>query len=105
VAVSDHHDGYNALGFIDPPIAPVPSHVTFDVRWAGGGARQPIRNGDWLFRGEYVLGPTTISFTAFNDHGSVIYRSDPRGQFNPAVADGGAGSPAVGFERNGVFFQ
>ena len=105
MAVSDYHDGFNALGLVDPPIPPVPSHVSFDVRWAGEGARQTIRNDDWLFRGEYVTGPTTISFTAFNDHGGVVYHSDPRGQFNPGTDDGGAGRPAVGFERNGVFFS
>lgn len=105
VAVSDYHDGFNALGLVTPPIPPVPSHVSFDVRWAGNGTRQTIRDDSLQFRGEYVPGPTTISFTAFNDRGGVIYRSDPRGQFNPTVMDGGAGSPAVGLERNGVFFR
>jgi hypothetical protein len=105
VQVSDYHDGFNALGLVDPPIPPVPSQVSFDVRWAGNGPRQMIRDDTYLFTGEYVASPTTISFTAFSDHGGVIYRSDPRGQFNPTVEDGGAGVPAVGLERNGVFFR
>ncbi|HTP19168.1 MAG TPA: hypothetical protein VMJ65_06160 [Solirubrobacteraceae bacterium] len=105
MAVSDYHDGFNALGLVTPPIPPVPSHVSFDVRWAGNGTRQTIRDDSLQFRGEYVPGPTTISFTAFNDHRGVIYRSDPRGQYNPSTADNGSGPPAVGFERNGVFFR
>jgi hypothetical protein len=52
-----------------------------------------------------VTGPTTISFTASNDGGDVIYTSDPEGQYNPTVDQGGAGPPAVGHERNGVFFH
>ena len=103
--MSDYHDGFNALGLRDPPIPPVPSHVSFDVRWAGGGDPQRIHDDTYLFRGEFVPGPTTISFTAFNDRGGVIYRSDHRGQYNPTVEEGGAGLPAVGFERNGVFFS
>ena len=28
----------------------------------------------------------------------------PLGKHNPALDEGGAGSPAVGYERNGIFF-
>ena len=105
VPVPDFHDGFNALGLSPTPIPPVPSHVSFDVRWAGNGDRQKIRDDQFLFTGEYVSSPTTIDFTAFNDRAGVIYRSDHRGQYNPSVDVGGAGSPAVGRERNGVFFR
>ena len=104
--VPDYHDFFNAIGFIDPPIPPVPSHVSFDVRWPGNGDRQRIRDEQFGFTGEYVSSPTTIDFTAFNDRAGVIYRSDHRGQYNPPVeCRNGAGSPAVGRERNGVFFR
>lgn len=105
--VPDYHDFFNALGFITPPISPVPSHVSFDVRWPGHGDRQRIRDQTFGFTGEYVPSATTISFTAHNDRGGVIYRSDHEGQYNPPVGppDNGAGPPAVGRERNGVFFR
>jgi hypothetical protein len=51
-----------------------------------------------------VQGPATISFTAQNAGDSVVYTSDPEGQFSPSKAQMGAGSPAVGHERNGIFF-
>ena len=107
VPVPDYHDFFNAIGFIDPPIPPVPSHVSFDVRWPGNGDRQRIRDEQFHFTGDYVSSATTISFTAANDHRGVIYRSDHRGQYNPAVGppENGAGPPAVGRERNGVFFR
>ncbi len=79
--------------------------MSFDVRWAGNGERQRIRDEEFGFAGEYVTSPTTISFTASNDRAGVIYRSDHRGQYNPTVDEGGAGTPAVGRERNGVFFR
>ena len=103
VAVTDYHDFFNAVLGGGP--TPLPSHVSFDVRWAGGGRRQKIRDETFGFVGNYVTGPATISFTASDDGGGVIYTSDPAGQYNPAGDQGGAGSPAVGHERNGVFFH
>jgi hypothetical protein len=79
--------------------------VSFDVRWVGGGARQKIRDHTFGFVGHYVTGPAMITFTASNDRSGVIYSSEPAGQYNPTVDQGGAGSPAVGHERNGVFFH
>jgi hypothetical protein len=79
--------------------------VSFDVRWPGHGDRQKIHNEEFGFAGDYVASPTTIKFTAFVDGVRVIYRSDPQGQYNVAVEDFGAGPPAVGRERNGVFFR
>jgi hypothetical protein len=102
VAVPDFHDFFSA---ISPNPASIPSHVSFDVRWPGGGERQRIRNEDFGFAGSYVASPTSISFTASNDRGGVVYTSDPGGQFNPTLDQLGAGSPAVGVERNGRFFR
>ena len=103
VPVPDYHDFFSAVLGGSP--APVPSHVSFEVRWSGSGARQKIRDETFGFTGHYVPGATTIRFTASNAGSRVIYRSDPGGQYNPTVDQGGAGSPAVGLERNGIFFR
>jgi hypothetical protein len=103
VAVTDYHDIINAIFGGGP--APLPSHVSFDVRWAGHGKRQHIRDTTFGFVGHYVTGPATISFSAMDDAGNVLFNSDPAGQYNPTPDQGGAGSPAVGHERNGVFFH
>jgi hypothetical protein len=102
VAVTDYHDFFNAVMGGGP--TPLPSHVSFDVRWAGHGERRKIRDETFGFLGEYVTGPATIAFSASDDEGGVLFRSDPDGQYNPTPQQGGAGSPAVGRERNGVFF-
>jgi hypothetical protein len=103
VPVSDYHDFFNAVFGGGP--TPLPSHVNFDVRWSGDGDRQKIHDETYRFTGHYVASATTITFTAINDEGEVIYASDPAGQYNPTLDHGGAGSPAVGHERNGVFFH
>lgn len=103
VSVPDYHDFFNAILGGGP--APVPSHVSFDVRWPGHGERRRIRDETFGFTGHYVTSATTISFTASNDGSGVSYTSDPEGQYNPTVEEFGAGPPAVGHERNGVFFH
>jgi hypothetical protein len=102
VAAPDYHDFFSA---ISPNPVSIPSHVSFDVRWPGGGEKQRIRDETFGFAGNYVTSPTSISFTASNDRSSVVYTSDPDGQYNPTVDQFGAGSPAVGLERNGRFFH
>jgi hypothetical protein len=82
--------------------------VSFDVIWHGGGDRQKIRDEQIGFTGQYVAGPTTVSFTASNDDSDVVYSSVPEGQFNlpgPPADPTGTGPPAVGHERNGKFFN
>ena len=101
--VPDYHDFLNAVQRGGP--APVPAHVTFDVRWAGHGKKRKLRDKTFGFSGTYVTGPATVTFSASNDGGDVTYTSDPEGQHNPTTAQGGAGSPAVGRQRNGVFFR
>ena len=75
------------------------------MRWAGHGEQRRIRDKCFGFSSRYVTGPATVTFSASNDAGGVTYTSDPDGQRNPTAAEGGAGSAAVGRERNGVFFQ
>jgi hypothetical protein len=79
--------------------------VSFDVRWHGHGHQSKIRDKKFGFEGQYVTGAATISFTTSDDGRGVLYTSDPAGQHNPTVKEGGAGPPAVGHERNGVFFH
>ena len=95
--VGDYHDFFNSFGIIPGP-APLPSRVSFDVRWAGHGEPVDLHDTTFGFAGHYVTGPATISFTASNDSSRVVYRSDATGQTNP-------GPPAVGTEQNGVFFH
>lgn len=95
LALPDYHDFFNA---ISPNPASVPSHASFEVVWAGGGARQKVRDATFDFGGDYVTGPATISFSVWNDNSATRYRSDAAGQTT-------AGPPGVGHERNGVFFQ
>jgi hypothetical protein len=103
VAVTDYHDIVNAIFGGGP--TPLPAHVSFDVRWSGHGHPQHIRDETFGFVGHYVAGPATINFLAKDDAGNVLFSSDPQGQYNPTQDQGGAGSPAVGHERNGVFFH
>jgi hypothetical protein len=103
VPVADYHDIVNAIFGGGPD--PVPSHVSFDVQWSGGGSRQSIRDTTFGFVGQFVAGPAHVSFTAKNDAGDVVFSSNAAGQYNPTPAQGGAGMPAVGHERNGVFFH
>src|ERR1700740_2211473 len=81
VRLKDYHDILSAIGRRGP--MPVPSHVSFDVRWHGRGKRRTVRDKAFGFEGHYVTGRTTVSFTASQDGVGVIYRSDPSGQYNP----------------------
>ena len=95
--IPDYHDILNSFGLVDGP-APVPSRVSFDVRWAGHGAPFDLHDTTNGFSGHYVSGPATIEFTASNNDSSVVYSSDATGQSN-------VGTPGVGTEQNGVFFH
>jgi hypothetical protein len=97
VRVRDFHDFFNA---ISPNPTSAPARVSYDVRWSGGGARSKIRDTTFGFVGQYVSGPARVSFTAMDDGGAVLYTSDSGGQYN---LDGTP--PAVGIERNGIFFH
>jgi hypothetical protein len=98
VPVTDFHSFFIAVGLSEPPPRPVPSHVSFDIRWSGTGDHQALRDETFGFAGRYAICDATISFTASNDTGDAIYRSDANGQYN-------VGQPGVGHERNGVFFH
>jgi hypothetical protein len=95
--IPDFHDLLNSFGLVPGP-PPVPSRVSFEVRWAGHGAPVDLHDSTFGFSGHYVTGPTTISFNVSNNNSSVVYSSDATGQSNP-------GPPGVGTEQNGVFFH
>ena len=95
--IPDFHDLLSSLGLVPGP-PPVPSRVSFEVRWAGHGTPVDLHDTTSGFSGHYVAGPATISFTASNNNSSVVFHSDATGQSN-------VGTPAVGTEQNGVFFH
>ena len=96
VKVSDYHDLFNSIEGGGP--APVPARVSYDVRWLGRGDASPIRDTTFRFVGDFVAGRAQITFSAMNEQGDVLYESDAAGQSSPLT-------PAVGTERNGVFFS
>jgi hypothetical protein len=98
--IGDYHDFFNAVG----GGTPIPSRVSFDVLWAGGGTPVDLRDETFAFEGRLVPGPARISFIAADDRSGVTYRSVAEGQYNPTLEQGGAGDPAVGTERNGRYF-
>ena len=95
VAIPDFTNFPNAIS-PSPDPAPIPSHVTFDVIWHGGGDRLNVRDETFGVAGEYVGSEATISFAVAND-GGPTFTSVASGQSN-------VGS-AVGRERNGVYFR
>ena len=94
VAVPDFHDFNSAVA---PHPVSIPSHVSFDVRWKGGGARTKLHDTVFGFEGDFVDGPASIEFSTRQDGSKVVYRSDPAGQNTV--------SAGVGRERNGAFFH
>jgi hypothetical protein len=99
LAVPDYTNFFNSVGLDPVPKPIVPSHVSFDVRWHGGGERRKIRDTDFGFVGHFVEGDATISFSVANDApGSVTYTAVAAGQTT-------VGAPGVGHERNGIFFS
>lgn len=92
--VPDWHDFFNAVAGGDS----IPSRVDFEVTWTGTGPPQHIRDTAFGFEGNYVPASATITFTAANDKGGVVFRNDPdlSAQFNPVAA-------VVGTEQNGRF--
>ena len=98
--IGDYHDFFSAVS----GATPLPSRVSFDVVWSGGGSPVDLRDETFTFEGHYIPGPARISFVASNDKSGITYRSDAEGQYNPTLEQGGAGDPAVGTERNGKYF-
>lgn len=98
--VGDYRDFFNAVS----GGTPLPSRVSFDVVWMGGGSPVQLRDETFTFEGDYIPSPARISFVASDDRSGIVYRSEAEGQYNPTLEQGGAGDPAVGTERNGRYF-
>ena len=98
--VGDYGDFGNAVSSLPPDPSPssIPSLVSFDVVWQGGGDSGSFHDTDFGFMGDFRSGDATISFRAYNIGSNVEYRSDPDGQST-------AGPPGVGREQNGVYFK
>ena len=95
--LGDYGDFVNS---ISPNPTSIPSHATFDVRFAPAGAPVVIHDDTFGFAATYIPTRAELSFTARNVHGEhahVTYRSLP-GEEQTTVSGG------VGTERNGVFF-
>ena len=91
----DFHDFFNA---VSPFPSTIPGHVSFDVRWQGGGEPTSIRDPVFGFEGSYIGGNATIMFRVYDDNRrGIVFTSDPTGQTTV--------SAGVGQERNGAFFQ
>ena len=99
--IGDYHDFFNAVS----GGTPIPSRVSFEVVWEGGGDAVDLRDETFTFEGHYIPGPARISFVASTNDGSgITYTSVADGQYNPTLEQGGAGDPAVGTEQNGRYF-
>jgi len=92
LSVGDYHDFPSSMA-ANP--TPVPSQVSFDVRWLGGGPPRAISDDTFGFAGTYVETDAHIDFTARQRGSHVTYRSHPGDQI---TVSGG-----TGIERTGVF--
>ena len=101
LSVPDYKDFSNSIAPPTEQEPPIPSHVSFDVRWNRRAKPTVVRDDTYDFAGVFiddkdVFGAITIDFAAQHDGDDVVYRSD-RGE--QIVFSGG-----VGRERNGIFF-
>ena len=66
--VGDYGDFGNATSSLPPDAPPtsIPSLVSFDVVWQGGGDSGSFHDSDFGFTGDYRTGDATISFRAHN---------------------------------------
>lgn len=96
-AVPDFTDIFNSAGLTQPPLAPIPSSVSFDVRWRGKGAPVHIRDTTNHFVGEYIDSTATIVWSAEQRSTHFAFRSDDADTTTTI-------SGVIGRERNGVFF-
>jgi hypothetical protein len=93
-AVLDHHDFGNALFGGGP--APVPSTVSFTVRWQGVTRRENVKNAADGHGGEFVFGAAQMAWQG--TAGDYVFQSDP-------LATSSSSFAVLGHERNGVFFH
>jgi len=96
--IPDYHDIFNVAGLTQPPIAPVPSRISMDVRWQGKTAPVHIRDTTNQFVGDYIDSTATIVCSAEQRSTHFSFTSDPAATSTPV-------SGVIGQERNGTFFS
>ena len=97
-AIPDFTDIFNSAGLTQPPLAPMPSTVSFEVRWRGKAAPMPIRDTTNHFVGQYIDSNATIVWSAEQRSTHFAFTSD--GAETTTTVSG-----VIGRERNGVFFS
>jgi len=97
-AIPDFTDIFNSAGLTQPPLAPIPSIVSFDVRWRGKAAPVPFRDTTNHFVGDYVDSTATITWSAEQRATDFSFASHD-------AKDTTTVSGVIGRERNGVFFS
>jgi hypothetical protein len=98
LSIPDFTNILNAVGALNPPIPPIDSTVSFDVRWHGKSAPQRVRDAENHFAGVFIDSNATIAWSA--NQPSTNF------QFVSAAADTSTTVAAViGFEHNGRFFD
>jgi hypothetical protein len=97
-AIPDFTDIFNSAGVTQPPIAPIPSTVSFDVRWRGKAAPTQIRDTTNHFVGQYIDSTATIVWSAEQRSTHFAFTSGEANTTTPI-------SGVIGRERNGAFFQ
>jgi len=98
MAVPDFTDIFNSAGFTKPPIPPIPSFVSFDVRWTAkpGAQLTRIRDATNHFTGTFIDSNATIVWSANQPKTGFTFATD--------TAKTTAVSGVIGHERNGRFF-
>ena len=96
--IDDYHDIVNALGLAQPPLPPVPSTVSFDVRWQGKAAPRQLRDTANGFAGVFIDSNATIAWSANQLSSNFAFSSEPADRSTTI-------SGVLGHELNGRFFK
>lgn len=97
-AIPNFTDIFNSAGLTKPPLAPIPSVVSFDVRWRGKAAPVQIRDTTNHFIGQFIDSTATIVWSAVQKSTHFTFTSD-KAETTTTV------SGVIGRERNGIFFS
>jgi len=99
-AIPDYTDILNSAGVTKPPLAPIPSTVSFDVRWRRqpGATLVPIRDATNGFVGQFIDSLATIAWSAQQPSTHFAFTSAPASSSTTV-------SGVIGRERNGRFFS
>jgi hypothetical protein len=103
MAIPDFRDFPNSLGVSDKPAAPIPSFVSFDVRWTAkpGAKLTPVTDTTNLnrFTGKYLDSTASIVWSARQPSTGYKFATN-RGDTTLKTV-----SAVIGRERNGKFFS